>query len=114
MTKQHYHLMGVGGIGVSALARLLLARGHAVSGCDRAPSELTSQLEAEGIPVAFGHDPSHVDGVDVLVASNAVPHDEPELARARELGVRVQRRMMLLGELMEGVDRKSTRLKSSH
>lgn len=98
--RQTYHLMGIGGIGVSALARLLAARGHAVSGCDAAASDLTRQLEAEGIGVRIGHDPAHVEGVDVLVASNAVPVDEPELVRARELGVRVQRRMNLLGDLM--------------
>lgn len=97
-----YHLMGIGGIGISALARLLRARGAQVSGCDAAPSELTAQLQAEGIEVFVGHDPAHLRGVNVLVASNAVDANEPELLAAREQGVRVQRRMALLGDLMRG------------
>ncbi|WP_216319998.1 UDP-N-acetylmuramate--L-alanine ligase [Deinococcus aestuarii] len=96
----HYHLMGIGGIGVSAFARLLSARGVRVSGCDVASSDLTEQLEREGIPVAVGHDPSHVRGVDVLIASEAVPKDHPELAAARAARVEVRPRMSLLDELL--------------
>ncbi|ADV67297.1 UDP-N-acetylmuramate--L-alanine ligase [Deinococcus maricopensis] len=102
MTKPHYHFMGVGGIGVSALARLLAARGYQVTGCDEHPSELTEQLRAEGIPVHAGHDAAHVRGVDVLVASEAVPKDHPELTAAHAQGVEVQPRMRLLGELLAG------------
>ncbi len=102
MTTRHYHLMGVGGIGISALARLLRARGHHVSGCDQHDSELTTQLRAEGIDVALGHDASHVAGVDVLIASEAVPKDHPELVAARAAGVTVQPRMALLDELLRG------------
>jgi len=100
MTALRYHIMGIGGIGVSALARLLKARGNDVSGCDQQPSELTTQLEHEGIRVFTGHDAAHVQGVDVLVASNAVAHDDAELVAAREAGVRIQRRLLLLGDLM--------------
>nr|WP_102127737.1 UDP-N-acetylmuramate--L-alanine ligase [Deinococcus planocerae] len=96
----HYHLMGIGGIGVSAFARLLSARGVRVSGCDVASSELTEQLEREGIPVAVGHDAAHVGGVDVLIASEAVPKDHPELVAAREAGGEVRPRMSLLDELL--------------
>ena len=98
----HVHLMGVGGIGISALARLLRARGHRVSGCDAAASDLTEQLGQEGIRVFLGHDPAHLAGVDVLVASNAVAEDEPELAAARAAGLPVWRRMRVLGDLMRG------------
>ncbi|WP_052326752.1 UDP-N-acetylmuramate--L-alanine ligase [Deinococcus peraridilitoris] len=100
MHTTRYHLMGIGGIGVSALARLLKAQGFDVTGCDTQPSELTEQLHAEGIPVAIGHDAAHVAGMDILVASNAVASDDPELRAARAAGVRVQRRMELLGDLM--------------
>lgn len=94
--------MGVGGIGISALARLLRARGHSVSGCDAQLSDLTAALEAEGIRVWRGHDPAHLTGVNVLVASNAVPEDQPEVRAAREAGLPVWRRMRVLGDLMRG------------
>lgn len=101
----HYHLLGIGGIGMSAFARLLKARGHTVSGCDEHLSELTTQLSAEDIPVAQGHAASHVldapyGKVDVLVASEAVPKTHPELIAARETGVEVRPRMALLDELL--------------
>ncbi|ACO46408.1 putative UDP-N-acetylmuramate--L-alanine ligase (UDP-N- acetylmuramoyl-L-alanine synthetase) [Deinococcus deserti VCD115] len=96
----HYHLMGVGGIGMSAFARLLQARGYQVSGCDETASDLTRQLEREGISVALGHDAAHMADVDVLVASEAVPKSHPELVAAREAGVQVRPRMGLLDELL--------------
>ncbi|KQQ99355.1 UDP-N-acetylmuramate--L-alanine ligase [Deinococcus sp. Leaf326] len=101
--------MGVGGIGMSAFARLLRARGHRVSGCDEAATELTAQLEQEGVAVASGHSDAHVapqafgpefGPVDVLVASEAVPKTHPELVAARAAGIEVRPRMALLGELL--------------
>lgn len=104
-TPLHYHLLGIGGIGMSAFARLLKARGHRVSGCDEASTDLTAQLSAEGIPVAQGHSAAHVldapyGPVDVLVASEAVPKMHPELVAARQFGVEVRPRMSLLDELL--------------
>jgi UDP-N-acetylmuramate--alanine ligase len=96
----HYHLMGVGGIGLSAFARLLKAKGYAVSGCDEHPSELTVQLEREGIAVAPRHDPAHVHGTDVLIASEAVDKHHPELQAARAAGTEVRPRMALMKELL--------------
>lgn len=103
----HYHLMGVGGIGMSAFARLLQARGHRVSGCDQSESELTAQLGAEGVWVSLGHGAGHISPaqgdfgpVDVLVASEAVPKDHPELVAARSAGVEIRPRMALLDELL--------------
>ena len=106
-TGLHYHLLGIGGIGMSAFARLLTARGHRVSGCDQQPGPQTAGLEAQGIPVAAGHDAAHVTAqpfgrVDVLVASEAVPKTHPELAAARAAGVEVRPRMALLGDLLAG------------
>ncbi|MFC4425833.1 UDP-N-acetylmuramate--L-alanine ligase [Deinococcus navajonensis] len=92
--------MGIGGIGMSAFARLLRSRGHHVSGCDAAETDLTRTLEHEGITVTVGHGAAHVADIDVLVASEAVPKDHPELVAAREAGVRVRPRMELLGELL--------------
>ncbi|GAA4022406.1 UDP-N-acetylmuramate--L-alanine ligase [Deinococcus rubellus] len=92
--------MGIGGIGLSAFARLLKARGYLVSGCDEHLSELTAQLEREGIAVAHCHDPSHVQGVNVLIASEAVSKNHPELEAARQAEVEVRPRMALLKELL--------------
>ncbi|WP_309571394.1 UDP-N-acetylmuramate--L-alanine ligase [Deinococcus sp.] len=105
----HYHLMGIGGIGMSAFARLLTARGQRVSGCDASGSELTAQLQAEGIDVAVGHAAAHVTdspfgSVDVLVASEAVPKTHPELVAARVAGIEVRPRMALLDELLAAPD----------
>ncbi|RJF72624.1 UDP-N-acetylmuramate--L-alanine ligase [Deinococcus cavernae] len=103
----HYHLLGIGGIGMSAFARLLVARGHRVSGCDEHLTELTAQLVHEGIPVAQDHDASHIldepfGKVDVVVASEAVPKTHPELLAARKVGAEIRPRMALLGELLRG------------
>ncbi|RIH82835.1 UDP-N-acetylmuramate--L-alanine ligase [Calidithermus roseus] len=100
MSSRHYHLMGIGGISVSALAEILLWQGHRVSGCDRQLSERTAQLAQKGIRVFEGHHPGHLEGVDVLVASTAIDEEEPELAEARRRRIRVLRRIELLGEIM--------------
>jgi UDP-N-acetylmuramate--alanine ligase len=97
----HYHFMGIGGIGMSGLAQILLESGHTVSGCDLSPSELAYRLEARGALVLRGHAPEHITPeVDVLVTSTAVAHDHPEVIAARAHGKRVIRRIELLGELM--------------
>ena len=93
--------MGIGGTGVSSLAELLAARGDEVSGCDARLSETTRRLTAAGITVREGHDPSHVEGIDLLVRSAAVPADSPEPAAARAAGVRALTRAELLAELIE-------------
>ena len=91
--------MGVGGAGVSALARVYAARGDLVSGCDARASETTAGLAAEGIAVAIGHDPGHVKGIDVLVYSGAIRGSD-ELDAARAAGVRVLTRAEALAELI--------------
>lgn len=93
------HLMGIGGAGVSALARVLLARGNEVSGCDLKPSNTTAELEDAGVPVALGHDPEHVLFQDLLVYSGAIK-SSPELDAARAMGVRVLTRAEMLAELI--------------
>ncbi len=93
------HLMGIGGAGVSALARVLKARGDDVSGCDVNASDTTAELEDEGIRVDVGHDPEHVLFQDLLVYSGAVK-SSPELDAARGMGVRVLSRAEMLAELI--------------
>jgi UDP-N-acetylmuramate--alanine ligase len=96
------HIMGIGGAGMSALARLLHARGVRVSGDDRADSAVLHALRSEGIPVAVGHDPAHLDGVDILAPSSAIAKDEPELVEARRRGLPVWHRGDLICALMQG------------
>jgi UDP-N-acetylmuramate--alanine ligase len=93
------HLMGIGGAGVSALARVLMARGHEVSGCDLKPSDTTAELEDAGVRVELGHDPEHVLFQDLLVYSGAIK-SSPELDAARAMGVRVLTRAEMLAELI--------------
>jgi len=97
------YFVGIGGIGVSALARLMRSRGTQVSGSDVVDSELLRALESEGIAVAVGHDRGNVpDNTDLLVYSAAVPEDNPELARAHDLGVPIMSRGEFLGLLSRG------------
>ena len=97
------HLMGIGGAGVSALARVFLARGDEVSGCDAKASETTDELEDAGVRVFIGHDPEHVLFQDLLVYSGAVK-SSPELDAARAIGVKVLSRAEMLAELIAGSD----------
>src|SRR2546430_10843704 len=97
------HLMGVGGAGVSALARVFLARGDEVSGCDLKESETTSELEAEGLKFVLGHDPEHVLGQDLLVYSGAIKKSR-ELDAARAMGVKVLSRAEMLAQMINEAD----------
>src|SRR5712692_12066272 len=97
------HLMGAGGAGVSALARVFLARGDEVSGCDARASETTAELEDAGATIFVGHDPEHVLFQDLLVYSGAIK-SSPELDAARAMGVRVLSRAEMLAELIAESD----------
>lgn len=95
--------MGVGGAGVSALARVFLSRGDDVSGCDLKESETTAELEEAGVRFILGHDPEHVLGEDLLVYSGAVKHS-PEIEAARRMGLKVVSRAEMLAELINSSD----------
>ena len=90
------HIVGIGGAGMSALARLLLAQGAEVTGSDAKDSKRLSALQAEGATTFVGHSADHVIGANTVAASTAVPDTNPELAKARELGIRVLTRAELL------------------
>jgi UDP-N-acetylmuramate--alanine ligase len=82
------HMVGIGGIGMSALAQLLVSRGVAVTGSDREESPTTGLLEKKGISVAIGHDGCVIPaGTELLVYSDAVWDDNPERMRAKDMGV---------------------------
>lgn len=93
----HLHFMGIGGIGVSALAEMALAQGAVVSGCDREESVLTRDLCTKGIEVFIGHDPSHVRDQDMLIYSSAIPESHPERLAA---GEKQEKRGAFLARLM--------------
>ena len=95
--------MGVGGAGVSALARVFLARGDEVSGCDLKESETTVELEEAGAIIELGHDPEHVLGKDLLVYSGAIKRS-PELDAARAMGVKTVSRAEMLAQLINESD----------
>jgi len=97
------HLIGIGGAGVSALARVYLARGDEVSGCDVNESTTTAELEDAGVRIEVGHDPEHVLFQDLIVYSGAIK-SSPELDAARAMGVKVLSRAEALAELIAQSD----------
>ncbi len=99
------HLVAIGGAGMSAVARLLLARGVRVSGSDAADTPVLTALRSAGATVSVGHDAAHLQGVDTVVVSSAVREDNPELAAARAAGLRVLHRAQALSSLMAGTRR---------
>ncbi len=99
------HFMGIGGVGMAGLAVLMKARGYQVSGCDLYESSRVAWLRGEGIEVQIGHSPRHLEDVDLLVVTPAVPADEPELAAFRAAGRgAVRYRGEVLAELVGTAD----------
>lgn len=96
------HLVGVGGAGMSAVAGLLAARGLTVSGSDAHEGPALPALREAGVVVHVGHDAAHLAGVDTVVVSSAIRETNPELAAARERGLRVLHRSEALAALMTG------------
>lgn len=97
-----WHFVGVGGIGMSAIARILLARGENVSGSDVAATPLIERLRNEGVRVAIGHDAANVDGAHTVVVSSAIDHRNPEYAVAQRRGLRLLHRGEMLARLIDG------------
>ncbi|MBQ6237986.1 MAG: UDP-N-acetylmuramate--L-alanine ligase [Bacteroidales bacterium] len=99
----NYYFLGIGGIGMSALARFFKLGGNTVSGYDRTPSPLTSQLEAEGISIHYDDNPDLIpDGIDLVVYTPAVPKDTREFQHLEQSGVPMKKRSQVLGELTRG------------
>jgi len=97
---QHLHIVGVGGFGMSAIARVLLQQGYTVSGSDLKANDFTRDLAAAGAAIFIGHAAEHIAGADAVVISSAVPETNPEVSAARAAGIPVRRRREMLGELM--------------
>jgi UDP-N-acetylmuramate--alanine ligase len=100
--KISYHFIGIGGIGMSGLAELLVRQGHQVSGSDAAESPITRRLQELGVRIFAGHRPEHLGEAQVVVHTTAVKEDNPELAAARSLGREILRRGQMQARLMEG------------
>src|SRR5664279_1201439 len=99
--SRHIHFVGIGGVGMSGIAEVLLTLGHRVSGSDIAESEATRRLVRLGAQLTFGHRGDAVDDeTDVVVISSAVKYSNPEVQRARELKIPVIPRAEMLAELM--------------
>ena len=100
---QRVHMIGIGGAGMSSIALVLHERGYAVTGSDLKSSYYVRELEAAGIQVILGHEARTIDNVnpDVVVISSAIPESNPELVRARELGIEIWQRAKMLSALSE-------------
>ncbi|WP_297618792.1 UDP-N-acetylmuramate--L-alanine ligase [uncultured Roseicyclus sp.] len=94
------HFVGIGGIGMSGIAEVLLNHGYDVQGSDLKPSKITERLEALGARVHFGQRAENLDGAEVVVISSAIKPGNPELDSARTKGLPVVRRAEMLAELM--------------
>ena len=97
---KHLHFVGVGGIGMSGLAELLLNQGYAVSGSDMTETDITRNLQKMGGTIYIGHSAENIGDADVVVHSSAVTDDNPEIEAAKEKGIPVIRRAEMLAELV--------------
>ena len=97
---RHIHFVGVGGVGMSGIAEILLNLGYTISGSDLADSATLQRLASLGIQTYVGHEAAHVAGADAVVTSTAVQADNPEVLSAREKHIPVVPRAVMLAELM--------------
>jgi len=97
---QHVHFVGIGGYGMSAIARVLIDLGYKVTGSDVAMNELAKKLVARGAVVHIGHSASHVEGADIIVYSTSIPKDNPEVIAAEAKGIPVMHRSQMLARIL--------------
>lgn len=98
--SEHVHFVGIGGYGMSAIARVMLDLGYQVSGSDVSRQELTERLVARGAQVFYGHEKKQVHGADIVVHSTAVHADNVELLEAKARNIPVIHRSEMLARLM--------------
>ena len=99
-TDYHIHFIGIGGIGMSGIAELLLNLGYTVSGSDLKLSAITRRLEKKGATVHKGHTAEQVKGANVVVTSTAISQENPEVVQAKADGLTIIPRAEMLAELM--------------
>jgi UDP-N-acetylmuramate--alanine ligase len=104
MAADKTHFIGVGGVGMAALAVLIKSTGREVSGCDQGGGARLEWLEKEGVKVFRGHDPAHLEGADEVVVTPAVRADEPELVAAKAKGLTVRSRGETLARYVSSRD----------
>ncbi|MDF2815832.1 MAG: murC [Paenibacillus sp.] len=109
---EHIHFIGIGGYGMSAIAKVMLELGYRVTGSDLARQELTDKLAAKGAQVYIGHNASHVQGADVVVYSTALAKDNVEMKAAEKLNIPILHRSQMLARLM--ADRKGIAVAGAH
>jgi UDP-N-acetylmuramate--alanine ligase len=110
----HVHFIGIGGTGLSAIARLMLEMGTTVSGSDRVLSPFAEKLQTDGATVFVGHRAENVAGADWVVRSSAVADDNPEVQEARARGIPVYKRADFLGRLMASPDKIGIAVAGTH
>ena len=98
--SQRIHFIGIGGIGMSGIAEILLTLGYAVSGSDLRSSAVTERLKTLGATIYIGHTAANAAATDVVVTSSAVAPDNPEVLEARARKTPVIPRAVMLAELM--------------
>lgn len=98
------HIVGIGGISMSAIAKILVDRGFSCTGSDKVHNDNCADVEALGVRVFIGHEASNITDQDLVIYTAAVNESIPEIARAKELGIPVVGRAKFLGELMEEYD----------
>ena len=107
------YLIGIGGIGVSALAKYFLESGKKVAGADLVQSDITAELEKKGVQVFYEHNENNIDDTfDLVIYSSAIPEDNPEFKKVQELGIKTLSYFDFLGELSQ--DQKTIVITGTH
>ena len=97
---KHFHLVGIGGAGLSAIARVLLESGQLVSGSDEQETEFTARLRASGMRIFIGHAAQNIAGAELVLVSSAVVSTNPEVVAAVQAGLPVVKRQDFVGGMM--------------
>jgi len=112
LNKKHVHFVGIAGVGMSAIARIMLERGYIVSGSDLRSTELTENLERMGATIYQGHAQENLNGAEMVVYSSAVPRDNPEIRAAEKSNLEVLHRADALAQIIN--DSKGLAIAGAH
>ena len=109
---KHIHFVGIGGAGMSGIARIMMAEGLRVSGSDMKRTSITDSLESLGAEVFIGHDAKNIEGADLVIASGAIGYSNVEITAAQKAGIEILTRAEALATLMSG--KKSVAIAGTH